>query len=364
MTADEVEAIAQARAKFEKEGHESARARRANGHEDRPIAKGKPIEIWKPKLVEIEDLMKAPPKRPEFIIDGLLPPGLTFLAGRPKQGKSLLCLGMALAVASGTPFWGREVRRGRVVYLDLESANWRVYDRVHKLGVDVESGMAWCFEWRRGNRLALIDMLDARPDTTFVAIDTWRKFAAPQPRSVDAYEHEQSELEWLSKEATVRGISICAIGHTVKNPSPDSDVFAGIGGSSAITGNSDAVMLLRREGEDGRVLHTQGRDLGEGSYRLRLDDHLRFHCLGDASLVVSDSELRYLLAIHAGMRLPSEIATELQVSRSAVSQMLGALHEKGLISKQQGLAVLTRNASQLVEASADAGHAYRHAKGR
>ncbi|MEM5312754.1 AAA family ATPase [Paraburkholderia sp. JHI869] len=333
-----------------------ARVEKANGT--------KAIEIWTPVPVEIEDLMKAPPPKPDFIIGDLLPPGLTFIAGRPKQGKSLLCLGMALSIASGVPFWGRDVRQGRVLYLDLESANWRVYERVKKTGMEVPSGMTFFFDWRRGNRQALFDVLDARSDVRLIVIDVWRKFALPQPRHVDAYEHEQEELQWLSKLGTERGISLLAVGHTVKNPSVDNDVFAGVGGSSAITGNSDAVMLLRREGEDGRVLYMQGRDLGEAAYRLRLDDHLCFHCLGDASLYASDAELRYLLAINNGAITPSRIAFELNVSRAAVSQMLRSLHDKALIDKRNGALTITHIATQLIEGQSAYEQAYREASGR
>ena len=41
---------------------------------------------------------------PEFIVDGLIPVGLTFLSGAPKLRKSFLALQLASAVATGTDF--------------------------------------------------------------------------------------------------------------------------------------------------------------------------------------------------------------------------------------------------------------------
>ncbi|MEM5421306.1 AAA family ATPase [Paraburkholderia ferrariae] len=324
---------------------EQARAKQGNSH-----AETNSVEIWKPDLFRMEDLMNAPPQCPKFIIDGLLPPGLTFIAGRPKQGKSLVCLGMSLAIANGTPFWGHDVQHGHVLYLDLESAAWRVHSRIEKIGVEVRTGISFCFEWMRGNRDALIALLDARPDIRLVVIDVWRKFALPQPRHVEQYEHEQEELQWLSKLGTERGISILCVGHTVKNPAMDSDVFVGIGGSSAITGNSDAVMLLRREGEDERVLYTQGRDLGEASWRLRLDDRLTFHCLGDASLCVTREQMDYLRAIAEGAWSQRMLADRMKVTRQAVSQMLDRLTTSGLIHSATGMTVLTLTGEQVLEA--------------
>ena len=50
-----------------------------------------------------------PPIR--WIVDGLLPQGLTILAGAPKAGKSWLSLDICLSVAKAEPFWGKEMQK-------------------------------------------------------------------------------------------------------------------------------------------------------------------------------------------------------------------------------------------------------------
>src|SRR5258708_18107521 len=47
------------------------------------------------------DLLAEEFAEPKWAVPGLLPEGLTLLAGAPKVGKSWLCLGLALAVAAG-----------------------------------------------------------------------------------------------------------------------------------------------------------------------------------------------------------------------------------------------------------------------
>lgn len=71
--------------------------------------------------------------RPPIIINNLIPAGLTVLAGAPKRGKSWMALKMALCIASGEPFLGMSTVKGAVLYLDLESKDYRVQDRLNKL---------------------------------------------------------------------------------------------------------------------------------------------------------------------------------------------------------------------------------------
>ncbi|MDP2815826.1 MAG: AAA family ATPase, partial [Rectinemataceae bacterium] len=53
------------------------------------------------KTFTASDLAKMVFPEPKWAVPGLLPEGLTILAGRPKRGKSWMGLGLALAVASG-----------------------------------------------------------------------------------------------------------------------------------------------------------------------------------------------------------------------------------------------------------------------
>lgn len=56
----------------------------------------------------------------DFIVEGLLAPGLYILGGSPKVGKSWLALQLCLAVCDGTSFLGRATHRSEVLYLALE----------------------------------------------------------------------------------------------------------------------------------------------------------------------------------------------------------------------------------------------------
>ena len=74
------------------------------------------------------------PEQPE-VVKGLLGAGeVTLLAGKPGSGKSYVALGLALAVATGKPFCGRQTTQLRVLTLDKENSPQIIRQRVDHLG--------------------------------------------------------------------------------------------------------------------------------------------------------------------------------------------------------------------------------------
>lgn len=55
-----------------------------------------------------------------MLIQGLMGDGLGFLCAAPKNGKSWLAMDIGICVATGTPLWGHQVRKGAVLHLPLE----------------------------------------------------------------------------------------------------------------------------------------------------------------------------------------------------------------------------------------------------
>lgn len=70
-------------------------------------------------LLTFEDLLALPD--PSWLVDGLIPSsGLSVLYGRPGAAKSFVALDWALSVATGLPWFGRDVERRWVVYVAAE----------------------------------------------------------------------------------------------------------------------------------------------------------------------------------------------------------------------------------------------------
>jgi len=58
-------------------------------------------------ILTAAELMKLEFPPPQWLVEGLLPEGLTVLSGAPKVGKSWLSLQIALSVTTASPLFGR-----------------------------------------------------------------------------------------------------------------------------------------------------------------------------------------------------------------------------------------------------------------
>src|SRR4029079_10761980 len=96
----------------------------------------KPEELtgWRAHVFTAAELrtMVFPPV--SYVVPGIIPEGLTILAGRPKIGKSWMALDIASGIATGKPVLGGvHVEGGDVLYCCLEDNPRRLKRRVTKL---------------------------------------------------------------------------------------------------------------------------------------------------------------------------------------------------------------------------------------
>ena len=76
--------------------------------------------MQKLSIVDAETLLYEPLDKPSFVVDGLIPTGLTLFCDSQKIGKSWLMLKLYLCVSQGLPLWDMPTRSGNVLYLCLE----------------------------------------------------------------------------------------------------------------------------------------------------------------------------------------------------------------------------------------------------
>lgn len=87
---------------------------------------------WDGWLADVHDTLSPGP--PEWVWGRLLPKGLaSIMYGKGGAGKSYLAMCLAIAWASGEPFLGEAVHRGRVLYLDMELTKDLFLYRYHSL---------------------------------------------------------------------------------------------------------------------------------------------------------------------------------------------------------------------------------------
>ena len=229
-----------------------------------------------------------PPLR--WIVPGIIPEGLTILAGRPKQGKSWGVYGLGVAVATGGKAFGeKQVEAGDVLYLALEDGERRLKERLGIIlrGASIPKRFDWAIEWPklggRGYvetpenpdcRSQILWWLDEHPEARLVAIDTLARVKPRTQKTGNAYEQDYSAMEPLQQIAVERRIALVLVTHTRKpvKAVAAGDVFDEIMDSTGITGGADTMLVLKKtRAENELSLWVTGRDVDDQELLIKWD---------------------------------------------------------------------------------------------
>jgi hypothetical protein len=208
------------------------------------------------------ELLDADFPEPQWAVPGLVPAGLTILAGRPKIGKSWLALQIAIAVGTGGMVLDRRVTAGRVLYLALEDNERRLKERASKQGMTRNAAVRFETTWRKLTEGGLDDLYSAiREDgITLAVIDTLGRALG---RADQADLADMTELVGgLQEYAVSHDMAILVIDHHRKPAGFAGDPVDDIVGSTAKSAVADAVLgLFKEQGKRGATLRVTGRDV-------------------------------------------------------------------------------------------------------
>lgn len=225
----------------------------------------------------------------DWIIEDHLAPGLTFLVGKPKVGKSWLALQLALSVLTGGKMFDRDVKAGRVLILALEDNERRLSDRMKKQNWKVKPGMvdflmADSFRdqisaLNTGGGKRLLKFIEKKK-YRLVIVDTFSR--AIQGDQLDPAEMTGA-VGALQQYALSKGIALVIVDHMPKN-SQSQNPIDHVYGSVAKAGVTDALWgLYKEQGKSGAKLAITGRDIAENELKLTFDTHGFFwHSEGNA----------------------------------------------------------------------------------
>lgn len=226
----------------------------------------------------------------QWVVPGIIPEGLTILAGRPKQGKSWGVYGLGIAVATGGKAFGvRPVQGGDVLYLALEDGERRLQERMGILlqGGAIPERFDYAIKWPRmagpghiptpENPDFLSDLnwwLDEHPEVRLVVVDTLARVKPRSQKTGNAYEQDYAAMEPLQKIASERRFGLIVVTHTRKPLSGRTadDIFDEIMDSTGITGGADTMLVLKKTRKEQQVsLWVTGRDVEDEEWLIQWD---------------------------------------------------------------------------------------------
>jgi hypothetical protein len=278
----------------------------------------------------------------KWAIPGILPEGLSILAGRPKLGKSWLALQFAHAVGTGGVALGSKVTRGDVLYLALEDGSRRLQERLRLQCVPAAAGITFITEWRPFSNGGMVDLeLELRfKEYRLVIIDTFSRASGglDDQQDMQAMTRIMGSLQHLSLD---HHAAILLIDHHRKQGGFNSDPIDDILGSTGKAAVADCSLGLYRErGKSGASLRVTGRDMADAEMALSWDG--QFHCWqydGPADQVREDSEKgRVLAAVRSIFDLgdlptTKNIAEQCGIAAPNVNNALQRLAADGLVRR-------------------------------
>ncbi|MDR1902794.1 MAG: helicase RepA family protein [Treponema sp.] len=226
--------------------------------------------------ISAEKLRDTDFKNTRFIIDGIIPVGLTLLIGAPKMGKTWLTLLMAELMSAGLPLFGHLVRKSTVLYYTLEDSVKRCKYRLNKIGTAWSPNLYFCEAARTAT-----DIINGIRATgaQAVFIDTFMAFSDIEDNN--SYSETTRKVRELKRIADTMEVAVILVHHARKD-SGGGDWTESAIGSQGLTGAADCIISLKRKrGEDKATLLITGRDISDKRINLWWNDGIWEKCRTD-----------------------------------------------------------------------------------
>jgi hypothetical protein len=225
-----------------------------NGNGTRPQSEKQPD--FRLQFLSMKELLHLPPDPTRWLWDQTLPAaGASVLVSKPKIGKSTFAANLALAIARGIPFLGRNTQQSPVAYLSLYASLPEMIEAFSPFGpremdpIFIHAGaapkeaVAEIMQWVKAN------------EARFIIVDTLQRLFRFQ--NVNDYSEVSNGLEPLTEAAREQKCHVMFLHHAKKDAGDDLDSAIG---STAIRGLAYSYLHMKRlPNSERRILRSDQR---------------------------------------------------------------------------------------------------------
>jgi AAA domain len=279
----------------------------------------KPKRNGKLTFTPLSKLLAEPEEETAFVWDKTLPVGgLSICSAKPKVGKSTLARNLAVAVAKGEPFLGRETKKGKVLYLCLEEKRSEIRNHFERMSADSDNILIYTGD-TPANAMDEIAIAIAEHEPALAIIDPLsRVLRVPD---FNDYGSMSRAFEPIIDLARNTGCHIMALHHDSKMDRSGGEALLG---STAIFGAVDCHIQLRKR-EQGRTISTiqrYGEDLLETVVVLDKEK----------GTVVGQGDLQSFVLSKAKQQVIESFQDDEQLTESQIKERVEGINQ-GTISK-------------------------------
>jgi hypothetical protein len=298
----------------------------------------------RPKIGNAAELQQRVFPEIPYIVPGIIAPGLTLFAGRPKIGKSWFCMDLLLAVSAGRYCLGNiTCDGGNVLYLALEDNERRLRKRIAKLlppNAEWPELFQYATQWPRANEggvEAIRNWCSSVAKPRLIIVDVLAAFRSHRKGQQTPYEADYAALKELQQIASEFSVAIVVVHHTRK-AGADNDRFDLVSGTTGLSAAADTTLILDRDAALGHRLYGRGRDIEEIDRVIEFKgESCRWYIRGEAAELRRSAERETLLTAlaDAGEPMsPADLVAATGMSNNNARQLLFKMFKSGEIEKQ------------------------------
>lgn len=291
--------------------------------------------------ISAKELLETDYEEQIFILENILPIGLSILAGRPKIGKSFMALQMAIAIGTGGEFLGEIAEEGSVAYIAFEDNDGRLARRLKKAAnIDLPPEIYFYpydlarQEFDNLNTDGIQKLKRLTEVNDLVIIDTLSECIHVDYNDNNAITKALMPIQELALETET---AILLIDHLRKsngrNPYGLSEVRGGTGKIAV----ADCIWGLHEEAKN-TFLQITGRDVEERKLQIAFDKKTYSWKLSDEKPIENLSQLKSQIIEFLKQNGDStnlEIAKMLEKDKSNVHKVLSSLRTDKVIDRKR-----------------------------
>jgi hypothetical protein len=301
---------------------------------------------WKSQMHDGHDIWHKPYTPRPFVVEGILPVGVTLLHALPKKRKSWLAKNLCYAVAGGGMALGQlQAQQGEAVYLNLEMDEELTIERLRVMFPNEAppTGVKFFYDWPdldNGFFTRLDNYVTARPWTRLIVVDTMVRVLPDDAFNKEGYRLDARLIEPFTKFNANRGLAVLLIHHSRKMGGGNDPILAS-SGSTGLTGSVDSVLELQVDMDDltkGRLTRSGRRLKDDKPLPLKWDVQLGNWAIDLQAKKLTPERLELLDCLDEhGPLAPNKIAILLDKQAPTIRRLCQLMLKDGQVRNINGL---------------------------